>query len=325
MLGRTYAAKTLHPRAADQRHRRVLLLALRRRGLDRPVHHHLPHPLTGTRDPVNWITAQATAPGRGLRRRPAGARRWSAAATPLVTGRAQPRRRGHPRRQRRDDRQGQGALREELLELPRPGRRGHRGGPEPHRRRRGRGRLPGQHRPDARPSSPARRPAKPPAPDHRAADRTQLAAYIAVARRRPADPDRGPGQPRQARRGRAGAVPSRTAPQCHNFVGRGRRADLRQVRAAADTVHADRRSTRPCSPARRRCRSSTTPRSPRSRSGTSSPTSPRRAPSPTRAASAWAAIGPVTEGLVAWSVGHRLRSCLAAIWITAKQRGKMTR
>ena len=47
LLGRTYAAKTLHPRAAGQRDRRVLLLALRRRRVDRPVHHHLPHPLTG--------------------------------------------------------------------------------------------------------------------------------------------------------------------------------------------------------------------------------------------------------------------------------------
>ena len=45
VLGRTYVAKTLHPRAAGQRDRRLLLLALRGRRVDRPVHHDLPHPL----------------------------------------------------------------------------------------------------------------------------------------------------------------------------------------------------------------------------------------------------------------------------------------
>ena len=45
LLGRTYAAKTLHPGAAGQRHRRLLLLALRGRRVDRPVHDDLPDPL----------------------------------------------------------------------------------------------------------------------------------------------------------------------------------------------------------------------------------------------------------------------------------------
>ena len=46
LLGRTFAAQESHPRAAGQRHRRLVLLALRRRRVDRPVHHHLPDPLT---------------------------------------------------------------------------------------------------------------------------------------------------------------------------------------------------------------------------------------------------------------------------------------
>ena len=46
LLGRTYAAQESHPRAAGQRHRRLVLLALRRRRVDRPVHHHLPDSLT---------------------------------------------------------------------------------------------------------------------------------------------------------------------------------------------------------------------------------------------------------------------------------------
>ena len=63
LLGRTFAAKQVHPRTAGQRHRRVVLLAFRRRRLDRPVHDHLPDPLSrklGTA--VSWITAQAAAP-----------------------------------------------------------------------------------------------------------------------------------------------------------------------------------------------------------------------------------------------------------------------
>ncbi|CAA9372495.1 MAG: Cytochrome c oxidase polypeptide III, partial [uncultured Nocardioides sp.] len=35
----------VHPRAGGQRHRGVLLLALRRRGVDRAVRHDLPHPV----------------------------------------------------------------------------------------------------------------------------------------------------------------------------------------------------------------------------------------------------------------------------------------
>ena len=45
VLGRTYMARA-SPTSRPQRHRRVVLLALRRRRLDRPVRHHLPDPVT---------------------------------------------------------------------------------------------------------------------------------------------------------------------------------------------------------------------------------------------------------------------------------------
>ncbi len=44
VLGPDLRRPQVHPRASGQRHRRVLLLALRRRRLDRPVRHHLSHP-----------------------------------------------------------------------------------------------------------------------------------------------------------------------------------------------------------------------------------------------------------------------------------------
>src|ERR1700742_1561834 len=47
-----------------QRDRRVVLLALRRRRVDRPVHRHLPHPLVrGQR--VSWISAWCRRPAAG--------------------------------------------------------------------------------------------------------------------------------------------------------------------------------------------------------------------------------------------------------------------
>ncbi len=45
VLGPHLHRAQVHPRAGGQRHRRVLLLALRRRGVDRPVRDHLPHPV----------------------------------------------------------------------------------------------------------------------------------------------------------------------------------------------------------------------------------------------------------------------------------------
>ncbi len=54
MLGRTYRRQALDPRAGDERDRRVLLLALRRRGLDRAIRHDLP------------ASSSATDPERGI-------------------------------------------------------------------------------------------------------------------------------------------------------------------------------------------------------------------------------------------------------------------
>ena len=42
VLGRTLVARQVHPRAGRERHRRVVLLALRRRRVDRAVRHDLP-------------------------------------------------------------------------------------------------------------------------------------------------------------------------------------------------------------------------------------------------------------------------------------------
>src|ERR1700730_17301301 len=54
----------IHPRTTGQRDRRVLLLAFRRRRVDRPVHRHLPHPLVrGQR--VSWINARRRRPVAG--------------------------------------------------------------------------------------------------------------------------------------------------------------------------------------------------------------------------------------------------------------------
>jgi ubiquinol-cytochrome c reductase cytochrome c subunit len=60
LLGR----QEIYSRTAGQRDRRVVLLALRRRRVDRPVHHHLPHPLVrGQR--VGWINARRRRPVAG--------------------------------------------------------------------------------------------------------------------------------------------------------------------------------------------------------------------------------------------------------------------
>ena len=66
LLGRTYRGQALHSGTAGQRDRRVLLLALRRCRVDRPVHHHLPDPLTGSRGPQ----CAGSPRGEGTRPRP---------------------------------------------------------------------------------------------------------------------------------------------------------------------------------------------------------------------------------------------------------------
>ena len=50
VLGPHLRGQAVHPRAGDHRHRRVLLLALRRRRLDRPVRDHLPDQVTEPAD-----------------------------------------------------------------------------------------------------------------------------------------------------------------------------------------------------------------------------------------------------------------------------------
>ena len=46
IIGRTFTTRRYTPLAGDRRHRHLLLLALRRRGLDRPVRHDLPAEVT---------------------------------------------------------------------------------------------------------------------------------------------------------------------------------------------------------------------------------------------------------------------------------------
>ena len=43
VIGRAFAVKTIRPQGGDERHRRLVLLALRRRRVDRPLLRHL-HP-----------------------------------------------------------------------------------------------------------------------------------------------------------------------------------------------------------------------------------------------------------------------------------------
>ena len=52
IIGRTFAATPVQPRRGHQRDRHVVLLALRRRRLDRPVRDHLPAEVTPTMTPL---------------------------------------------------------------------------------------------------------------------------------------------------------------------------------------------------------------------------------------------------------------------------------
>ena len=100
---------------------------------------------------------------------------------------------------------------------------------------------------------------------------------------------------------------------------RRRRAHLRQVRTAADPVHADAdlygdadRARGDAGVLRRRAQ-------PVRPSATSSPTSPRRRVEPNPGGFSLGRIGPVTEGLVIWLGGLGFL-VLIALWITAKRR-----
>ena len=68
LLGPHLRGQAIHPRTADQRDRRVVLLALRRRRLDRAVHHHLPPAIDRKVGSSESDHRQATAPGRRIRR-----------------------------------------------------------------------------------------------------------------------------------------------------------------------------------------------------------------------------------------------------------------
>ena len=66
VLGPHLHGEALHPRPRDQRHRRVLLLALRRRGVDRPVRDHLPAEVS---EPVTRLSKPLAVLGALSRRR----------------------------------------------------------------------------------------------------------------------------------------------------------------------------------------------------------------------------------------------------------------
>ncbi len=72
VLGPHLRRPQVHPRAGRDRHRRVLLLALRRRGLDRPVRHRLPHQVALTRKDALVRLTRDLSPDRrpSLRRAP---------------------------------------------------------------------------------------------------------------------------------------------------------------------------------------------------------------------------------------------------------------
>ena len=148
-----------------------------------------------------------------------------------------------------------------------------------------------------------------------------LAAYVAVARRRPGHPvGRRAGAPRPAPTPRS--AQSCSAPncaQCHNFAGAGgaltygkyappltrpRRTQIYEAMLTgpeAMPVFGD---------------TTITP----ARSATSSPTSPGSAREPNPGGFSLGRIGPVTEGLVAWLGGIGCPRVPGAMWITAKRR-----
>ena len=75
VLGRTYTARRFTHEPGDQRDRRVLLLALRRRRLDRPVRDHLPASSERARDPTEQAAGRPSARCRAAAA--TGSRRWS--------------------------------------------------------------------------------------------------------------------------------------------------------------------------------------------------------------------------------------------------------
>ena len=155
-------------------------------------------------------------------------------------------------------------------------------------------------------------------PVHRGADRRSSPPTSRRSAPGPADPGRRVPRPARGRRRRQGrrALPHqlRDVPQLRR---RRRRPDPRQVRARACATSRASTSTRPCSPARRRCRCSTTPTSPPRASATSSPTCTTIDEQPNPGGLTLGNLGPVTEGLFVWIFGlGALIGC--AVWLGAK-------
>ena len=207
VLGPHLHGPPVHPRAGGQRDRRVLLLALRRRGVDRPVRHDLPHPVTtpdrsGLQQGLNVRLLNRSVNGwRRLSRHRRGplAGLLVLLLGLLLTGTLYaafaPAQAEQAETDAEQVAQGPRAVPRRLRVLPRPERRGHlstRDGnqhrPLAGRRRCRRGRLPGRHRPDA--DGPAGRAG--PAQEaglHRGGDR-RAGGVRRLARPRPGDPRR---------------------------------------------------------------------------------------------------------------------------------------
>ena len=268
---------------------------------------------------MSWITARRRHPAAGyavVAARARRRRRWSTAsltgsgaatAASAATGTQQ-------------DRRGRQALFRRLLELPRPGRPGHRAGAEPDRRR-------------ARPRSTSRcRTGRMPAKEVGAENARKPVTFTPqqidarrlhrLARRRPRDPVRRAGRPRRREpRARPAAVQRRLRAVPRLRRG-GRRADLRQVRAAAD----------PATPTQIYEAMLTGPEAmPVFNDSTITPqekrdiiayvTQTRIEPNP--GGFSLGRIGPVTEGLVVF-LGGLVFLVLIALWITAKRRDSET-
>ena len=241
LLIRTKLSK-FTPAAGHRRDRRVVLLALRRRRVGRPVRRHLLHPLTdrGRRlTTASKTLPMTTTPDRAGRAGPAAVpppagRRHGARPRPAHRGglytalSPQPQVAQRPGR-RRAGRQGPGALQQRLHHLPRrepAGRAGPRAEPD-RRGRRGR-LLPGLVRPDADgPPGGAGQPQAAAAdvrPGHRGG-RGQPGRARRVhpgQRRRPGRARPTPATPCAATDpARGGELFRLNCASCHNFTGRG--------------------------------------------------------------------------------------------------------
>ena len=186
----------LHPRPGDQRDRRLVLLALRRRGVDRAVRHDLPHQVS---EPVTRPRATPAAPSSGRCRRRRRHRLRSGAAP--AAGPRRHRRRLHRVRARQRRPGERPACSSQAVDEGRAlyltscsschglNAEGGSDGPEPDRRRCGRGRLPGRAPAGCRCRSRRRRPAQAACSSPRRDRRARRLRRL--ARPRPGDPRRG--------------------------------------------------------------------------------------------------------------------------------------